>query len=191
MARRKLGAGDSVTRAKIIGAAEAIMREKGYAFVTSRRVGAQAELNAPLVHYYFRTMDDLFLALFREVATRMEQKHTACMESDKPLSCLWSMLSDPAELVIFNEFMALAHHSKIIQEEIVALGNRMRARQTKLLNEIFERKGIVHEYWSPMAIGIIANAAARTITFEHAMGLTAGNNEMVAAVKKYIQMLED
>lgn len=190
MARRKLG-GDSATRAKIIAAAEAIMREKGYAFVTSRRVGAQADLNAPLVHYYFRTMDDLFLALFREVATRMEQKHSACVASAKPLSCLWALLSDPAELVIFNEFMALAHHSKIIQEEIVALGNRMRERQTKLLNELFERKGIVHEIWSPKVIGIIANAAARTITFEHAMGLTAGNDEMVAAVQRYIQILED
>ena len=41
------------------------MLEEGYAAVTSRRVAAKANLKPQLVHYYFRTMDDLFLAIHR------------------------------------------------------------------------------------------------------------------------------
>ncbi len=44
------------------------MLEEGYAAVTSRRVAAQAGLKPQLVHYYFRTMDDLFLAAYRRRA---------------------------------------------------------------------------------------------------------------------------
>ena len=40
-------------------AAEQLLLEEGYAAVTSRRVGARAGLKPQLVHYYFRTMDDL------------------------------------------------------------------------------------------------------------------------------------
>ena len=42
--------------------------EEGYAAVTSRRVADAAGLKPQLVHYYFRTMEDLFLEVFRRRA---------------------------------------------------------------------------------------------------------------------------
>jgi TetR/AcrR family transcriptional regulator len=57
---------DSKTR--LIEAAERLMREEGYAAVTSRRVASKAGLKPQLVHYYFRTMDDLFLAILEQGA---------------------------------------------------------------------------------------------------------------------------
>ena len=60
-ATRRIGAEDSSTRAALLDAAQQLMLDEGYAAVTSRRVAAQAGLKPQLVHYYFRTMDDLFL----------------------------------------------------------------------------------------------------------------------------------
>ena len=62
MAPRRIGALTSKTRSSLLNAAESLMRESGYAAVTSRRLAAKAGLKPQLVHYYFRTMDDLFLA---------------------------------------------------------------------------------------------------------------------------------
>ena len=59
---------DSKTRAQLVDAAEQLLFEEGYAAVTSRRVGAKAGLKPQLVHYYFRTMDDLFVEIFRRRA---------------------------------------------------------------------------------------------------------------------------
>ena len=56
------------TRAQLLDAAEQLMLEEGYAAVTSRRVGRKAGISPQLVHYYFRTMDDLFLEVFRRRA---------------------------------------------------------------------------------------------------------------------------
>ena len=65
---RRIGAEDSKTRAQLLDAAELLLLEEGYAAVTSRRVAAKAGLKPQLVHYYFRTMDDLFLEVFRRRA---------------------------------------------------------------------------------------------------------------------------
>src|SRR5205823_13649069 len=61
----RIGCEDLKTRAKLLDADEKLLLEEGYAAVTSRRVAAKAGLKPQLVHYYFRTMDDLFIEVFR------------------------------------------------------------------------------------------------------------------------------
>ncbi len=62
---RRLGTADSKTRLALLDAAERLLLAEGYAAVTSRRVAAAAGLKHQLVHYYFRTMDDLLLEVYR------------------------------------------------------------------------------------------------------------------------------
>ena len=85
MAPRRIGTPTSKTRSILLNAAESLMRESGYAAVTSRRLAARAGLKPQLVHYYFRTMDDLFLALFRRVVVGFAQRQSAILKSKEPL----------------------------------------------------------------------------------------------------------
>lgn len=57
---RRPGAPD--TRATILAAARAAFGEKGFAGTTIRAVASSAGVDAALVHHYFGTKDDLFLA---------------------------------------------------------------------------------------------------------------------------------
>ena len=59
---------DAKNRGVLLDAAEQLMLEDGYAAVTSRRVAERAGLKPQLVHYYFRTMDELFIEVFRRRA---------------------------------------------------------------------------------------------------------------------------
>ncbi len=77
---RRIRAADSKTRAELVDAAEQPLVEEGYAAVTSRRVGAKAGLKPQLVHYYFRTMDDLFVEMFRH-PSRGLQRGPRCVPS--------------------------------------------------------------------------------------------------------------
>ena len=56
------------TREALIEATAQIMLDEGYAAATSRRVAAQAGVKSALVHYYFPSMDDLFVAVLRDKA---------------------------------------------------------------------------------------------------------------------------
>ena len=57
---RRPGAPD--TRAAILASARASIAEKGFAGTTIRAVAADAGVDAALVHHYFGTKDDLFVA---------------------------------------------------------------------------------------------------------------------------------
>src|SRR5262249_23627983 len=56
---RRRGDESSATRALLLEAAEDLMREEGYPAVTTRRLAGRVGVSNQLVHYYFRTMDDL------------------------------------------------------------------------------------------------------------------------------------
>src|ERR1700751_5100765 len=72
---RRIGAVDSETRTALLDAAEQLMREKGYAAVTARRVAAKAGQKPQLIHYYFRNMDELLLTVWRRFADRNLTQH--------------------------------------------------------------------------------------------------------------------
>src|SRR5438477_4893805 len=115
---RRIGAADSSTRAQLVDAAEALMLEEGYASVTSRKVAARAGLKPQLVHYYFRTMDDLFIEVFRRRADADLAGFERAIAADGSLRNLWQMNNDQRGARFTMEFVALANHRKAIRKEI-------------------------------------------------------------------------
>lgn len=81
---RRIGSPDAKNRAILLDAAEQLMLEEGYAAVTSRRVASKAGLKPQLVHYYFRTMDDLFLDVFRRRGEEGLQRQAEALASAQP-----------------------------------------------------------------------------------------------------------
>src|SRR3954447_7710229 len=106
MADRRLGGVDSKTREELLDAAEQLMLEEGYAAVTSRRVGAKAGLSPQLVHYYFRTMDDLFLEVFRRRADEGLARFERAIESRPTLRTVWGSLNEGSGSSFNLEFVA-------------------------------------------------------------------------------------
>src|SRR5580700_3956536 len=115
---RRIGAPDAKNRGVLLDAAEQLMLEEGYAAVTSRRVAAQAGLKPQLVHYYFRTMDDLFLAVFRRRAEENVTRAERALATDGSLRALWQLNADPRGARFNIEFVALANHRKAIRTEM-------------------------------------------------------------------------
>ena len=64
--QRRASTAEKLTR--LLDATEEIMLREGYAAVSSRSVAASVGINAPLLHYYFPTIDDLFVAVVRRRA---------------------------------------------------------------------------------------------------------------------------
>src|SRR5437764_9659772 len=126
---RRLGSSDSKTRVQLLDAAERLLLEEGYAAVTSRRVAAEADLKPQLVHYYFRTMDDLFLEVFRRRADQNLARFERAMAEDDSLGALWRLNADARGASFNIEFVALANHRKAVRAEIARYAERSRAMQ--------------------------------------------------------------
>ena len=116
------------------------MLEEGYAAVTSRRVAAKAGLKPQLVHYYFRTMDDLFLEVFRSRAEANLTRFERAVTADPSLRTLWKLNSDPRGAAFTIEFVAMANHRKAIRAEIARLEAALNAKAALLSKQIREEK---------------------------------------------------
>jgi len=187
MATRRLGTETAKTRYVLLDAAESLMRESGYAAVTSRRLAAQAGCKPQLVHYYFRTMDDLFIALFRRIADAIFARQAQALADPQPLGVLWELMSDPADVVLHHEFIALANHRKPLRAEIAAFGQQYRANQQEILARAVPAGSPV----SPPALAVIGELVARGMVLERALGMDAGHAEAATAVAALLAALAD
>src|SRR6516165_12085690 len=133
---------DSATRKALIQATAQLMLEEGYAAATSRRVAAKAGVKPALVHYYFPTMDELYMAVFRRGAAVYLERQQTALASDRPLHAFWDTLTAPKDTRLLLEFMGLANHRKEIRAEIAAWAERWRKQQITALNFIVREHDI-------------------------------------------------
>lgn len=186
---RKIGQENSATRAALLDAAELLMLEEGYAAVTSRRLGAKAEVKPQLVHYYFRTMDDLFIAVFQRMAERGLKAATESLQSDQPLRVLWEQSRDPSGAAMNLEFMALANHRKVVRAEIAKYGERLRQIQQEALAQHFKRRGIEPRI-PPGVVSLLATSVGLVLGMEAAVGMSNAHAETVALVEANLHRFE-
>lgn len=183
---RRIGSEQSVSRSALLDAALQLMSAEGYAAVTSRRVAAEAGLKPQLVHYYFRTMDDLFVALVRRGAEQNLERQERALASPQPLQALWELSSDPAGSVLTAELAALANHRKAIRTELAGYAEEFRRIQRRALDELLRRYGIEMGGIPSGAAPVILTGLSQIIGLEEALGFTTGHDELRHLVEDWI-----
>ncbi len=186
---RRIGAQDSTTRAQLVDAAEKLLLEEGYAAVTSRRVAARAGLKPQLVHYYFRTMDDLFLEVFRRNADENLARFERAIAEDGSLGNLWRLNADARGAAFTIEFVALANHRKAIRAEIARYAERFRAAQVEAMTAALAEHGVDEEDMPPIVALLTMTGIAQVLAMEGALGVTAGHDTTVEFVERTIEGL--
>ena len=187
---RRIGSSDSKTRARLVDAAERLLLEEGYAAVTSRRVASEAGLKPQLVHYYFRTMDDLFLEVFRRRADQNLAWVERTIAEQPSLRALWALNADPRGAAFSIEFVALANHRKAIRAEIARYAQRFRAVQLAALAAALAAAGVDERQLPPMAALLLMTGLGQILGLEQALGVTAGHDATITFVEQSITRLE-
>lgn len=190
VSERRFGAENSKSREALLEAAEQVMREEGYAAVTSRRIAECAGLKPQLVHYYFRTMDDLFLALLQRLTDAYLIHFARALASEKPLRALWEISSDPDSAALTNEFLALANHRKAIGAEFIKLNRRIRGMQVEVFKQVLLKAGFDLEEYPPETLAVALESLARGIAIERAVGITLSHEKTNALIDRYLAKFE-
>jgi len=81
----RVDAADSDTERRILDAARRVFTRRGSAGARMQEIAEEAGVNQALLHYYFRTKDQLALAVFREAAGRLFPGVMRIMAADAPL----------------------------------------------------------------------------------------------------------
>jgi AcrR family transcriptional regulator len=187
---RPSGVDNPSTRDALLEATERIMREEGYAAVSTRRVAAQAGTDKALVHYYFGTMDDLFIAVFRRNAERGAARLRDALSSRQPLWSVWDAMYDHSSTVLMTEFIALANHRKAVKTVMVENSRKFRRMQLDGLADVLMGYGLDPNEWPPAAIIVLLSGISRYLRTDEAFGVGLGHDETVELVERHIRSLE-
>ena len=143
-------------------------------------------MKAPLVHYYFPTLDDLFIAAFRRRSERNLERLANALQGDDPLQTLWDYANDRAHVVLTFEFLALANHRKAIQAEMGEVAERFRKVELEAFTSMAAASGIDLDEFPPDALLLIMMAIPTTVVYEEAIGMSTGHEHALMLVERYL-----
>src|SRR3954454_18387563 len=177
------------TREALMEATAQIIVDEGYPAATSRRVAAKACVKPALVHYYFPSMDDLFVAVLRHKAESNLQHQRQAIAEAQPLHALWQ-LNSTHDAQLFTEFLAMANHRKAIRSEIVAYAMRFRDMEEGVVTLALKARGIDLELFPPVVMSMIMGGLARMVLHEQGLGITRGHDQATAFIERCLDRFE-
>jgi AcrR family transcriptional regulator len=175
---RRRGPEDSAVRAELIEAAEQLIREEGYPAVTSRTLADRVNLKRQIVHYYFHSMDDLFIAVIRRGAAQMRERINEALASDEPLRALWDLNSDPAQAALALELNALANRRPAVRAEVSRFAEEFRQMQANGLVAHVKSRGQAQTL-HPLVATVLLTSLSQLLTLESAIDVKLGHAEML------------
>jgi AcrR family transcriptional regulator len=177
-------------RRRILDAVEQVMLEEGYAAVSSRSVATAVGIQPSLVHYYFPTLDDLFVAVLRRRAERNVERMGEALSSDEPLRAWWELASDPRGTAMFVELLAAANHRPALKAEVGGIARDVRAMQVARLEQLLPEYGIDPGTFPPAFVAAAVQGLAFSAVQDQVAGYDTSPDEAIDALARLVERLE-
>jgi AcrR family transcriptional regulator len=161
------------------------MREEGHAGASSRKVARRAGLGSKLVHYYFPTMDDLFLAVLRAENDRQAVSEIAALASDQPLRELWRLIFDPPSAHLMTDFFALAKNREDLRLEMARAARRSHELRMAIVCKASKEASPDILLRTPALAATIIGALSHLMSSDRALGITAGHSDVRGFIEQF------
>jgi AcrR family transcriptional regulator len=113
-------------RTALLDAAEALLVEVGYAAITTRRLAERAGVNHGLVHYYFGSMQEVFLETLERFTERLIERQHELYASEEPFVDKWRtamqyLTADADYQKVWLELQAMAWNDPTLRDRVAAV----------------------------------------------------------------------
>ena len=188
-AERRMGPEGSDNWHAMLDGAEAILREEGHAALTSRRVAERIGVKQRLVYYYFRTMDDLAISLFRRMAERELARLKEAAARSYPLRTLWDISLNSTDSRLIAEFMTLANRIEGLKREVIHFIEASREVEVGVLTKALQRAPQISNM-GPTGLTVTITSLALLLSRERQLGVSSGHQEIIGALGALLDQLE-
>jgi AcrR family transcriptional regulator len=179
------------SRTLLVEAADKILIEEGAHAISARRVADRAGLKPQLVHYYFPTMDDLLIAVFRRAQEEYLRRHEQALAVNQPLNALWKLNSEPQGTRRMMEFIALAGRREAVRAVILESAAEFRKLQIAAISRVLKERGIDRTAFPPAGVALLMATVSRGMVMEETLGLSLGHPELRSIVKRLLKSMEE
>lgn len=186
---RRMGPPGSEIWHAMLDGAEDILREEGHAELTSRRIAERVGVKQRLVYYYFHTMDDLIVEMFRRSSERDLQRLNEVRTSSMPLRQLWEICFHSHDARLISEYMALANRIPELRAEVIRFIEESRAIQVQAITAAIDRQPVKTRL-PASGIAFMATSIGLSLNREEQLGVRSGHAETLAVLNAFLNELE-
>ena len=181
-----------------LDAAERLLIEVGYAQISTRRLAEEAGANHGLVHYYFGSMENLFVRVLERFTERLIARQRAMYARHVPFIEKWRAAMGFLEEdlasgypKVWLELQAMGWNRPDLRERVA----RVSAEWRTVLSEAFE--GAVDEYGLDREGFPLGAWVTLVYTFnlgleaDRLSGVDTGHRELLEAIDRWLESLEE
>jgi TetR/AcrR family transcriptional regulator len=172
-----------VSKAMLIEAAAQIINDAGYAALSARALAEKVGLKRQIVHYYFRTMEDLLLAVVRHYGDESVARLSDSMKSGHPLRAIWE--EEPDASATTYAFLAMAKHIPSVRVEVENYFDKLRQLKIDAVSRFLADAGDTKV--SAAAAVTIIQSIAQGLKAEQALGAKLGHAEVRSIVEGWLR----
>jgi TetR/AcrR family transcriptional regulator len=161
-------------REEILDAAQYVFFEKGLYVATMDEIAEKAELSKGTLYLYYKSKEDLYLAVMMRGTEILRDKFTAVIKSGESAAKMLVALGD-AYVSYFNDhreyfrmihFMQTPQFHKLVTDEMKLSCGTLNRHVWDLVNGILQRcidEGIIRKNLNPVELGIILWSSATAL----------------------------
>ena len=184
-------------RDAVLDAAERLLTTMGWADITVRKLAAEAGLNHGLVHYYFGSMEEVLVQVLERFTDRLIARQRDLYGGDMTFVEKWRAavryLDEDRETgyqKIWYELQAMAWSRPALRDRVVQVNAAWRAVLTEAIAEAMREYGLDKRKFPVDAMVALVITFNEGIMLERLSGVTAGHEELLQAIDRWLQALE-
>jgi AcrR family transcriptional regulator len=198
-----LSQGRSISQARteattaILDAAERLLIEVGYGAISTRKLAEEAGVNAGLIHYYFGSMEEVFLQVLERFTARLTERQAAMYGSDLPFIQKWrtamGYLFEDRESgyqKLLLELQAMAWNRPEMRERIAAVFRRWDAVLADAMAAGMRELGIDTRQFPVEAVTCLVAGFNKGIMLDALIGHDFGHRELLDMVDRLLAQLD-
>lgn len=181
---------------RILDAAERLLVDVGYAAITTRKLAEEAGANQGLIHYYFGSMEELFLRVLERFTDRLVARQRAMYSGAEPYSAKWwkaigYLDADRPYQKVWCELQAMSwnrpEYRKRVARVHAAWCDAMReAVAAAVTGYDLEQIGFSLDAWITLIVTVNEG-----IMLERLSGIDRGHAELLDAIQRWLDGLEE
>jgi AcrR family transcriptional regulator len=187
------------TEDAFLDAAERLLIEVGYCGISTRRLAEEAGANHGLVHYYFGSMENLFVRVLERFTERLIARQremyarTDISGAEKWKTAMGYLESDLAAGYpkIWLELQAFGWNRPDIAERVAEVNREWRAVLTDAFNRMMDEYGLDRERFPLAAMVSLVMTFNEGIMVERLSGISAGHRDLMEMVEQWLESLEE
>jgi AcrR family transcriptional regulator len=187
------------TEDAFLDAAERLLIDVGYAGISTRRLAEEAGANHGLVHYYFGSMENVFVRVLERFTERLVARQRAMYArsdisgAEKWRTAMGFLESDLAAGYpkIWLELQALGWNRPDIAERVAGVNREWREVLTEAFDGMLDEYEVDRDKFPLDAMVSLAMTFNEGVMVERLSGISTGHAELMEMVEGWLGSLEE